>query len=188
MTTTLTAKIAELSDIDQVLALHGRYHIDSINDIDKKDGFITTAFTTEQLERLIVVEQGLFIVTDKDKVIAYAMSASWDYWSYWPMFAYMIKQLPSLNYQGIQLTPQNSYQYGPVCVDVAYRGQGVFESIFNFALRKMSEKFPVLLTFVNKNNPRSMRAHIDKAKLEVLQEFEYNNNHYAELICLTQRE
>lgn len=54
-------KIAELSDIDKVLELHYRYQVDSIDEKDKQDGFVTTAFTKEQLTKLINKEQGLFI-------------------------------------------------------------------------------------------------------------------------------
>ena len=41
-------KVAELNDIDGILKLHYKYQIDSIKEDDKKDGFVTTAFTKEQ--------------------------------------------------------------------------------------------------------------------------------------------
>ena len=50
-----------------------------------------------------------------------------------------------------------------------------------------ARRYPVLVTFVNKNNPRSYAAHTRKVGLEVIAEFEYNNNHYYEMACLTQR-
>ena len=40
-------KIANVQDIEKVLKLHFRYQVDSIKEEDKKDGFITTAFTKE---------------------------------------------------------------------------------------------------------------------------------------------
>ncbi len=69
--------IAELADIDDVLALHYRYQIDYILDEDKKDGFVTTAFTREQLTDLINDEQGLFVARLDSKLVAYVMAASW---------------------------------------------------------------------------------------------------------------
>ena len=59
--------------------------------------------------------------------------------------------------------------------------------LFAFALQQMARRYPVLVTFVNKNNPRSYAAHTRKVGLEVIAEFEYNNNHYYEMACLTQR-
>jgi predicted GNAT family N-acyltransferase len=99
----------------------------------------------------------------------------------------MIKDLSNLQYAGQTLNTDNSYQYGPVCVDKSVRGQGVFEGIFNYALQEMSKRYPILVTFINKINPRSYAAHTQKVGLDVIQEFEFNNNHYYELACLTNK-
>ena len=126
---------ANLSDIDDILRLHYRYQVNSIDAADKADGFITTAFTKEELTELIIYQQGLFLAVKEDVIVAYAMAATWSFWSRWPMFAHMIEGLSELSYAGQVLTTENSYQYGPVCVDKSVRGQGVFEQIFEFALQ-----------------------------------------------------
>jgi hypothetical protein len=175
-------KIAELSDIDKILELHYKYQVDSIDEEDKKDGFVTTPFTKEQLTDLISKEQGLFIAIEDDKVLAYVMAASWQFWSIWPMFEHMIKDLHNLEYLGQILSIDNSYQYGPVCIDKSIRGTGALESIFDFSREHMSKRYPILVTFINKINPRSYEAHVRKLGLEVIQEFEFNNNSYYELV------
>ena len=180
-------KIAKVEDIEKVLELHFRYQVDSIKEEDKKDGFVTTPFTKEQLTDLIILEQGLFIALDNDEVIAYVMSASWQFWSRWPMFAFMIEDLGNLEYLGQKISVENSYQYGPVCVDKKYRGSGVLEEIFDFARENMAKRYPILVTFINKINPRSYEAHTRKLKLEVIQEFSYNNNNYYELVYDTSK-
>jgi hypothetical protein len=174
-------KIAELSDIEKVLELHFRYQIDSIKEEDKKDGFVTTPFTKEQLSELIEQEQGLFIALQDDEVVAYVMSASWQFWSKWPMFAFMIEHLGELEYLGQKLSVENSYQYGPICIDKSVRGTEVLKNIFDFARKSMAKRYPILVTFINKINPRSYEAHTRKIGLEVIQEFSYNNNNYYEL-------
>ena len=121
-------KIADFSDIEGVLSLHYRYQVDSIREEDKKDGFVTTPFTEEQMKSLIEKESGLFIAKIDNSVIAYAMAASWEFWSGWPMFAFMIKDLPNLSYLGQQLSVDNSYQYGPICIDKEFRGTGVLSN------------------------------------------------------------
>ena len=180
-------KIAQIKDIEKVLELHSKYQIDSIKQEDKKDGFITTAFTKEQMVDLITLEQGLFIAIENEKIVAYVMSASWKFWSRWPMFAFMMEDLPNLEYLGQKLTVQNSYQYGPVCVDIEYRGSGVLEKIFDFARENMAKRFPILVTFINKINSRSYEAHTKKLKLEIIKEFSYNNNNYYELVYDTSK-
>ena len=178
-------KIAELSDIDPTLTLHYKYQIDSIAEEDKADGFVTTPFTKEQLTDLITAESGLFIAKKGEQVFAYVMAASWEFWSAWPMFAHMIKDLPNLTYKGVQLNTENSYQYGPICVDKSQRGSGLVKQIFDFSKDEMAKRYPIMVTFINKNNPRSQAAHTRKLGMDVIQEFEYNNNHYYELACLT---
>ncbi|TGE06229.1 GNAT family N-acetyltransferase [Hymenobacter fodinae] len=173
--------VADLADIDGVLTLHRKYQIDTIQEGDKKDGFVTTSFTREQLTKLIQEEQGLFIAKHEGAVVAYVMSASWQFWAAWPIFARMIADLPQLEYAGHQLSTENSYQYGPVCVDKAYRGSGLLERIFDFAREKMADRYPVLVTFINQINTRSYAAHTQKLGLEVIAEFDFNNNHYLEL-------
>ncbi len=177
----IECRLAKLEDIEQILKLHARYQVDTINKDDKKDGFITTAFTKEQLTALIEDEQGLFVAIKDGEIVAYVMAASWKFWSAWPMFVHMIKDLSNVKFQGITLTVDNSYQYGPVCVDKSVRSSGVLEKIFDFAREEMSKKYPILVTFINKINPRSYEAHTRKLGLEVVKEFEFNNNQYYEL-------
>jgi len=180
-------KVAERSDIDKVLELHYKYQIDSIAEEDKKDGFVTTPFTKEQLTDLIDKEQGLFIAINDNSVVAYVMAASWQFWSQWPMFEHMIKDLHNLEYLGLTLSVDNSYQYGPICIDKSVRGSGILEKIFDFAREQMSKRYPILVTFINKINPRSYEAHTRKLGLEVIQEFDFNNNNYYELVYDTSK-
>ncbi|MEE4243858.1 MAG: hypothetical protein V2I33_00515 [Kangiellaceae bacterium] len=180
--------LATIDDLDAVLALHRRYHVDTISDKDRPDGFITTPFKQQQLQDLIDQEQGLFIAKETSgQVVAYLMAASWQYWSQWPIYQFMIEQLPKQRYQGIQLSVDNSFQYGPVCVDVDYRGSGLFAELFEFSLARMALRFSVLLTFVNKVNPRSYQAHTRKVGLDLIEEFSFNDQNYYELGCLTTR-
>ena len=183
----MTYQIATLDDINATLALHAKYQIDTIAEEDKADGFVTTPFTYEELRDLIEQEQGLFIAKEGDEVLAYVMSASWQFWSKWPMFQHMIADLPNLTYDDTPLTVENSYQYGPVCVDKRVRGTEVLPTIFEFALKHMAKRFPILVTFVNQVNPRSYEAHRRKLGLDIIQEFNYNGNRYWEMGCRTTR-
>ena len=142
--------------------------------------FVTTPFTIEQIENLIELD-GVFIACDENKVISYVMCASWHYWVAWPMFEYMASFLETLEFNKTKLTMDNSYQYGPICVSKEYRGQGIFENIFEFARKEMNKRYPILVTFINKINTRSYEAHVRKLGLEVVTQFEFNNNNFYEL-------
>ena len=172
---------ATVADIPQIESLQKRYHVSFINEEEKKNGFVTTLFTPEQLTELIEQEDGISLACDGDKVVAYAMAGSWQFWSKWPLFQYMIADLPNTQYLGQTLTTENSYQYGPVCIDMAYRGQGVLQELFAHSARQMGRRYPILITFINHVNPRSYKAHTEKVGLEVIKNFSFNGNNYYEL-------
>ena len=172
---------ANLNDIYGVSQLQKKYHISTINEEDKADGFVTTLFTDEQFRELIEKENGLAIACDGQEIVAYAMAASWQYWSAWPFFQHMINDLPNIKYLDKILSVENTYQYGPICIDKQYRGTYVLPNLFEFSRLQMKDRYQVLLTFINQINRRSYRAHVDKLGLDVIKTFDFNNNHYFEL-------
>ena len=172
---------ATIADIPQIEELQKRYHISSIAEDQKKNGFVTTLFFKEQLQELIETENGISLACDGDVVAAYAMAGSWQFWSKWPLFQHMIADLPNTEYLGQTLSIENSYQYGPVCIDMAYRGQGVLQELFAYSARQMNRCYRILITFSNHVNPRSFAAHTQKVGMDVIKNFDFNGNHYYEL-------
>ncbi len=72
----------------------------------------------------------------------------------------------------------NSFQYGPICIDSRLRGTEAFPILFHEMRKEMSKRFRIGTTFINKQNERSYQAHIRKVKIDVINEFTFNNNHY----------
>lgn len=172
---------AVLADISAILELQKKYHVATISDADKPDGFVTTLFTQDQFEELITGENGIAIASDEGCIIAYVMAASWNFWSKWPLFIHMIADLSNMNYMGTTLSTENSYQYGPICIEKAYRGTEVLKRIFDFSRAQMRERYPILITFINHTNSRSYEAHTRKLGLDVIKSFTFNQNNYYAL-------
>lgn len=172
---------ATIKDIPDIFKLQQKYHVNTISPEDKPDGFVTTLFSEEQFKELIEKEDGITLAVDGERIVGYAMAASWEYWSAWPLFQHMIGDLPKTEYKGETMSVENSYQYGPIAVEKAYRGKGVFEALFDYSLASMAERYPYMLTFINQINPRSYAAHTRKAGCDVIKTFDFNNNHYWEL-------
>lgn len=179
---------ATIDDIPAIVQLQKKYHITTISEQDKLGGFVTTLFTKEQFEELIEKENGITIACDGNKLVAYVMSASWEYWAKWPLFQYMISDLENTEYKGKVLSTENSYQYGPICIDKEYRGTEVLLKIFDFSREHMKKRYPILITFINHINDRSYYAHTKKLGLDVIKSFEFNNNTYYELGYDTSKE
>lgn len=179
----MEVRLATKADINDVLALMHKYHIDGISEEDKPDGFVTTRMSHEQMQALVEKEQGITIARQGDALLAFAMAGSWGFWSEWPFFENMIRILPEYELDGQPLSVDSSYQYGPICIDKSVRGSGVFESVFSYSLASMKERFPVMVTFINRINNRSYAAHTRKAGMSSLGTFDFNGNSYYMLAC-----
>ncbi|MBL6449222.1 GNAT family acetyltransferase [Fulvivirga sp. 29W222] len=173
----MEVRSATLEDVQSVLDLQEKYLFNNLKEEDRKDGFVTTPFTQQQVER-IISEGGLFIAFDKGAVVAYIFAGSWDYYAQWPIFTYMTSFFPKVQFPGYDLTTENSFQYGPICIDKAYRGGDLLKSLFEVMRLQMVERYPLTATFINKANARSLKAHTNKLGWSTVGEFQYNNQEY----------
>ena len=170
-------EIATLKDIDGVLALQELYLVSNLTEEDKKGGFVTTPFTIAQLTEVIEA-QNLFVTKDNGKIIAYIFTGSWTFFAQWPIFEHMITLLTDLNFLDFSFTTTNSFQYGPICIHKNYRGKGLILPFFEFMRMHMMNKYPLSLTFINKTNIPSRKAHTEKLKWNIIADFNFNNNEY----------
>jgi hypothetical protein len=173
-------EIAKNSDINEILELQELYLVSNLSDEDKVAGFVTTPFTENLLE-YVISQNGIFIAKLNNKVIAYAFAASWEFFSRYPIFEYMITLFPRFKFRNFELNTTNSFQYGPVCIHKNYRGQGLIKILFEFMRINTLEKYPLSVTFINKINIPSTKAHVEKLGWEIIYEFSFNNNNYIVL-------
>lgn len=177
----ITTSIATTEDIPGVLSLQEKYLFKNLDVLSRKQGFVTTPFTIPQLEE-IIKQNGLFVAKNTDhKIIAYAFAGSWDYFKQWEIFDYMISTFSKLSFKGKPITTENSFQYGPVCIDENYRGQGVLNQIFETMRIEFQKTYPLSITFINRVNTVSEVAHTKKLGWEIIDEFEFNSNKYITL-------
>ncbi|UII31764.1 GNAT family acetyltransferase [Fulvivirga ulvae] len=173
---------AVIDDVQKVLDLQEKYLFNNLKEDQRKDGFVTTPFTASQVES-IIAQDGLFIALDRESVVAYIFAGSWDYYAQWPVFPYMTSFFPKVKFPGHHLTTENSFQYGPICIDRDYRGGDLLKSLFEVMRLGMLKRYPLGATFINKANTRSLKAHVDKLGWHVIGDFEYNSQEYFILAC-----
>jgi hypothetical protein len=177
------ARPAKPSDIPGILVLQNRNLLSNLSEAEQKNGFVTTAFTVAQIEALMA-DGGVFVAVEtsaddqSETVIGYAFAGTWAYFAQWPIFPFMLARLPALDFEGQAITEANSFQYGPVCVDAAYRGLWVFRRLFETMRLGMCERYSIGVTFINRLNPHSFHAHTKKLGMTVIDEFEFNGRPY----------
>ena len=167
-------------DIPGILSLQDQNLYSKMTEAERVNGFVTTPFVPEQIEA-IIEQDGLFVAEDKGVIIAYVFAGTWSYFQQWAIFELMVARFPMLQFNGQKITVENSFQYGPVCIAKAYRGQGLLQKIFEEMRQVFVQRFPISITFINKVNVISEKAHTKKLGWVIIDEFEFNDNRYIGL-------
>ncbi|MEO5788815.1 GNAT family acetyltransferase [Gelidibacter sp.] len=177
----IQTRIGTQDDIKGILSLQEKYLYRNLTDQEREKGFVTTPFTIPQIEE-IIQQNGIFIAENEDDgIIAYAFAGSWSNFEQWEIFIYIVSRFPQLSFHGNHITTENSFQYGPVCIDERYRGRGLLNQIFEEMRLEFLKKYPISITFINKINVISEKAHTKKLGWEIIDEFQFNNNTYIGL-------
>lgn len=185
----MTILQATAEHIDPILRLQDKYHVSNLTESEKQTkGFVTMKVTQEQFTELIS-KGGVFIaITEAGQLAAYALTSDWAYYEQWAIIQYMKTVLPTFRLDGKILTTENSFQYGPVCIDEAYRGQGILKQLFSAIQKMYAPHFSYAITFINQQNERSARAHARQTPLSIVGDFSFNDNQYWALAAETQKE
>lgn len=177
----IKTRLGNTSDIQGILSLQKKNLFSNLTSKEREKGFVTTPFTENQIEE-IIKQNGIFIAENiENKIIAYAFAGSWKYFEQWEIFNFMVARFPSLSFNNIKISTENSFQYGPVCIDKNYRGKGVLNLIFEEMRIEFVKKYPISITFINKVNIISEKAHTKKLGWKIIDEFNFNNNTYLGL-------
>lgn len=179
----IDTRIGSVEDIPAVLALQEKYLYRNLSEAERLQGFVTTPFTRDQIAE-IIMQNGLFVATEANRVIvAYVFAGSWAYFEQWEIFNFMVSRFPQLSLQGGTITTENSFQYGPICIDIRYRGTGLLNQLFEEMRIEFVKKYPISVTFINKVNEVSTKAHTRKLGWEVIDAFGFNGKDYIALAC-----
>jgi hypothetical protein len=172
------------SDISGILQLQSLNLYTNLSEAERAAGFVTTPFQVEQINTLIV-QTGAFVVEQADVLVGYALAGSWDFFSQWPIFPHMVERFSLLDFQGSKITVENSFQYGPVCIDRTLRGSNALPLLFETMRSSFTSRYPIGVTFINKQNLRSLAAHTRKLNLEIIDEFDFNDGSFYGLAFST---
>ncbi|MGB6151206.1 MAG: GNAT family N-acetyltransferase [Pricia sp.] len=142
------------ADLNQILDLQRKNLPANISsEVKKKEGFVTISHTFEMLKKMNDVCQHIVAKSD-GRVIGYALcmhpSFAEDIEILHPMFEEVEAILPKI---------ENYIVMGQVCIDSAYRGQGIFRKLYLAMQKAVQPEFGPIITDVNAENTRSLGAH-----------------------------
>jgi len=146
-------------DLRGILALQQANSVRTLPpDVQQTQGFVTLQYTLEQMQQLHKLGPSV-IAKDGDRVVGYAITATPEARPLIPELASLFAQIDELQYDDQPLNNLSYYVMGQVCVADGYRGQGLFDALYQHHRTVYSGDFRLLITDISARNTRSIRAH-----------------------------
>jgi len=168
MTATVVTTNKELEQIVQLSHKNLRANIPEKEQTIQ--GFITWNYSLQLLQQMNA-QQPHVIVKDNDKVIGYALVALKESGRFHPDLKAMTDQLETIQYNNKQLSAYNYYVMGQVCIDIAYRGKGVFQMLYGHHKKLFKAAYDFVITEISTSNTRSLLAH-EKMGFKIIYTYE----------------
>ena len=175
---TTVSSAGDLQQIIQLQRMNLIHHVDEIT--LKSQGFVTVQHTIEVLQQMHNLAPSIIIKED-NKVVAYALVMLNEcrrlVSTLEPMFALFDK----LIYNGKPLNEYRFYVMGQICIAKDFRGQGLFEMLYNKHRDIYQSQFDFIITEVSVRNQRSLRAH-ERVGFETLHTYKDELDEWAVII------
>src|SRR5262245_22602339 len=147
------------NDLQQILVLQKKNLALNISREEAlSQGFVTVNHSLEMLEMMHGLAPSI-IVKEANNVVAYALTMLCECKNLVPELETMFQGFDALQWKGKPLDEYDYYVMGQICIDKAYRGQGLFELLYNKHKDVYQSDFDFIITEVATRNTRSMKAH-----------------------------
>lgn len=147
------------TDLQQILDLQQSNLIAKLDAPEWKDqGFVTVQHDMNVLEKMQDAAPHV-VIKDNDRIVAYALTMTRDCRDAVPALISMFNNFEGIEWKGRPLNDYSFYVMGQICIDKAYRGQGLFDKLYQKHKEIYSPGFDLLVTEIATRNTRSMRAH-----------------------------
>ena len=166
---------------DLLVALQNKNLISALNETERKEGFLSTAFTKEQFQ-LMDHLLGIIVCLENDIVCGYLCATTIEFNLAFPIPAAMIENCANLQYKD---RPLNSYQYvvaSPSCIDKNYRGKDIFVNLCKKLSAIIPAQYELTVSLVSTKNNTSLAA-VKKIGLKPIQQFVKDGEEFWILVC-----
>ncbi|GAB4027187.1 GNAT family N-acetyltransferase [Spirosoma gilvum] len=158
------------ADVQGILALQQKNLRRNVPlDVQVDQGFVTVEHDPQVLARMNQAAPSI-IAKDGDTVVGYALTMLSEFGADIPELLPLFDLINKLTYDGKSLSEYAWYVMGQVCVADGYRGERIFDRMFEHHREVYGNRFRLLITDISANNTRSLRAH-NRVGFESLHEF-----------------
>jgi ribosomal protein S18 acetylase RimI-like enzyme len=155
--------------------------INLLSEISEKEsadqGFVTVRHSMEQLKLMHTIEPHV-IAKDGDKVIGYILAMTKESRDLVPVLVPMFEQFDRLNFGEKLLSDHDYLVIGQICVDKSYRGQGIFDKMYELYRSTFASRYDFAITEIALSNFRSLKAH-QRVGFRTIHEFDDTTQNWA---------
>ena len=163
----------KVEEIHQLKALQDKNLKSKINQAEQKsEGFLTASYSVEFLIQMNQLHPAI-LAKDGEELVGYALVTTASIRGHHELLDDLIHHCDRVHYQGGPLAKVPYAIVGQLCVAKAYRGQGIVQKPYSHFKACMEQDFYCCITDVDRNNPRSLKAHL-KSGFEVVGSLEYD--------------
>lgn len=158
------------ADFEQILILQSA----NLPEVVAKEDVSTQGFVTLRHDVALLKKMNEpyphIVARDEEKIVGYALIMLRKFEEGIPDLAPMFERINIRSYQGLPLDKANYFIMGQVCVEHAYRGQGLFRSLYETMRAQLAPHFDYMITEVSQSNLRSRKAHL-QVGCQILEEY-----------------
>lgn len=176
-----TIREAAVADTPALAALANQYTYQNLDENARQGGFLTGSFTAPALGAMLASVLGQ-VAYYQNELAGFVINSQLPTEHYPPFIQAISKLLPSLLYRQHPLTDYRWFYYGPVLVRQEYRGQGLLQRLFDATKQGVAGRFDLGVAFIAAENAASRWVHIQKLRLEVIGNIEFEGQAYDILV------
>lgn len=177
----MTIRLATLADVPAVMALEERNYIGNLSASELRDGFISILHPREWFNEALE-SGGLHVASQADGTVTGFMAVTSPpadvQTASSPIIRAMLELAETLEVNGKPIAQQRYAFRGPVLIDRAARGAGLYSDFNAIMHDSYSERFDVGVLFVAAENERSVHTTTTKLGAQSLATFEANGKRY----------
>src|SRR5262245_18254924 len=156
--------------LEEILALQRRYHARAVSEeVQSREGFVFAEHTLPLLRRMAAQSPQAIALSERH-VVGYCLSLPPGLRTELPTLAPMFEEFDKCIYRGKPLSEYRFIVGGQVCVDRAYRGQGLLARLYGQLRAALSPHGELCVTRIASRNRVSVRAH-EKMGFEVISRY-----------------
>lgn len=174
---TVIYRRAKSKDYQELLNVASAYYRDNPA-LDKSQGFLNNQLT-EDIFQAVNEHLGLLVAEKDEKLLGFLGIVPYSDRFPSPVMQALFSVLPHIKYKNKAIATLKPFFFGPICIAPQATGLGLFKGLYRAMWAFLPfDKYQCGIAFVDKQNQRSLDAHVKGLGAEVIGEFSLKDDNF----------